>query len=299
VLSSQEPIIREWVCVNGTLVPAEQATISAFDSGLLQGIGLFETMRAYMGRTFRLDQHVDRLIASAVALGWTRVPDADELRDHVERVVGAVEQAEARVRLTVTTGSLRAGASDEPQLTIIASASPGGTYPLDLYRHGVTALISRYRHNPDDPIVCHKTTSYFARLASLREAHAAGAFESLWFTHDDVLAEGSISSVFIVRDDQLLTPPLDTPILPGITRAAVIEIAVEEGIPVREAEIDRRQLLDADEVFLTSSLVELMPVVRVGREPIGEEKPGELTLGLWESYRRRIKAECVRGGSAE
>lgn len=292
-------MIREWACVNGVLLPPEQAVISAFDSGLLQGIGLFETMRAYMGRTFRLEQHIDRLVASASALGWVHVPDSDELREHVERVVGAVEQSEARVRLTVTTGSLRAGASDEPQLTIIASASPGGMYPLDLYRHGVTALISPYRQSRDDPTTGHKTTSYFARLASLREAHAAGAFESLWFTPDGVLAEGAISSVFIARDDQLLTPALDTPILPGITRATVIEIAVDEGIPVREAAIDRQQLLDADEVFLTNSLMEVIPVVRVGREPIGEEKPGELTLSLWELYRRRIKLECVRGGTPE
>ena len=129
-------------------------------------------------------------------------------------------------------------------------------------------------------------------MAALRAAHARGAFEAIWQTYDNHLAEGSISSLFIVREQRLLTPPLDTPVLPGITRAAVIELAVALAIPVREQVLSLQDLLDADEAFLTNSLMEIVPVVRVEREPIGTEKPGETTAQLYEAYGELIEREC-------
>jgi len=284
--------VREWVSLNGRLSPAEQAQISVFDSGLMQGIGLFETMRAYNGRVFRLQQHLDRLRNSASALGWTVVPDEDELAENVEQVVGAVEQAEARVRLTVTTGTLRATERETPQLTLIATASPGAKYPPECYTHGVTITISPYRQGLS-PTTGHKTTSYFGRLASLREAHAQGAFETLWLAADQRVAEGAISSVFLVKGGRVLTPPLNIPVLPGITRAAVIELAVALDVPVREEALTVEDLLEADEVFLTNSLMELVPVVRVARQAIGLEKPGETTLQLLDGYRALVRQECA------
>ena len=157
---------------------------------------------------------------------------------------------------------------------------------------GVTVTISPY-HQGCEPTAGHKTVSYFARLASLREAHAQGAFEAIWLTHDERLAEGAISSLFVVENERVLTPPLDIPVLPGITRAAVIELAVELGIPVREQELKLEDLLQADEAFLTNTLMELVPVVRVAREPIGSEKPGETTLQLLDAYRALVKQECA------
>jgi branched-subunit amino acid aminotransferase/4-amino-4-deoxychorismate lyase len=287
--------VREWVSLNGRLMPAEHAQVSVFDSGFMQGVGLFETLRAYAGRAFRLDRHLARLINSARQLGWTVLPDEDDLRENVEQVVGATEQEDARVRLTVTTGTLRPTEQDTPELTVVATASPGAKYPPECYIQGVTVLVSDYRQGQHDPTAGHKTTSYFSRLASLREAHAQGAFEALWFTYDQHLAEGAISSVFIVEDERLLTPPLDTPVLPGITRATVIELAVELGVPVREQTLTIKELLEADEAFLTNSLMELVPVVRVEREPIGSEKPGETTRQLYEAYRALVERECLHG----
>ncbi len=284
--------MREWVSLNGRLIPAHQAQVSVFDSGFMQGVGLFETMRIYNGQVFRLERHLDRLVASAEKLGWTVLPIVDELRHNVRQVVAATEQSEAHARLTVTTGSLRA-AADVTQLTIVATASAGSKYPPEFYQKGVSVVISEHRQSRSDPTAGHKTTSYFARLASLREAHAARAIEALWLTDDNYLAEGAISSVFLVRDDQLLTPPLDTPILPGITREAVIEIAVDQGIPMREMRISKEDLLAADEVFLTNSLMEVMPVVRIGREPVGTEKPGDLTEQLYTSYGDLVARECA------
>jgi branched-chain amino acid aminotransferase len=284
--------VREWVSLNGRLMPADQAQISVFDSGFMQGVGLFETMRAYRGQVFRLDQHVQRLIGSARTLGWTVIPDSRVLRENVEQVVGAGEYAEARVRLTVTTGTLRAVESDAPRLTVVASVAPGMTYPREIYRAGVTVIISPYRQHVADPTCGHKTTSYFARLTSLREAHTRGAFEALWFTPESLLAEGAISNVFAVRNGELLTPPLETPVLAGIVRAALLELAAAQRIPLREEPITINDLLDADEVFLTNSMLELAPVVRVERDPIGTEKPGEITQRLHEAYRALVQQEC-------
>jgi branched-subunit amino acid aminotransferase/4-amino-4-deoxychorismate lyase len=285
--------VREWVSLNGRLMPADRAQISVFDSGLMQGVGLFETMRAYRGRVFRLQQHLDRLGHSARQLGWSVLPDPDELRDNVEQVVGATEHEDVRVRLTVTTGTLRPTEQEAPDLTVIASASGGATYPAECYTKGVTVLVSGYRQGKCDPTAGHKTTSYFARLASLREAHVRGAFETLWLTYDEQLAEGAISSVFLMQKGRLLTPPLDTPVLPGVTRATVIELAVGLAIPTREQPLSLQDLLDADEAFLTNSLMELVPVVRVGREPIGAEKPGETTVQLHGAYRKLVEQECA------
>lgn len=284
--------MREWVSLNGRLMPADQAQVSVFDSGFMQGVGLFETMRAYGGRVFRLQRHVDRLCQSARALGWTVVPEADELCDNVEQVVRAVEQESARVRLTVTTGSLRSGGEDPPELTVVASAAPGAKYPPELYQQGVTLALSRYHQNAHDPTFGHKTTSYFSRLAALREAHARSAFEALWLTPDGRVAEGSISSVFVVENEQILTPPVDTPVLPGITRAAMIELAVALSMPVREQALTLDELVEADEVFLTNSLMQVMPVVRVERKRIGSEKPGEVTQTLAEAYGALVREEC-------
>ncbi len=284
--------MREWVSINGVLMAADEAKISAFDSGFLQGIGLFETMRAYQGRVFRLEQHIDRLIQSARKLGWGVLPDDEQLATAIEQVIGAAESNDARVRLTVTTGSLRATAGEpDVGLTVVASAAPGARYPDECYTKGVTILLSPYRQPVAEPTAGHKTTSYFNRLAALREAHAAGAFEALWLTAEGRLAEGCISSLFLVIDEELVTPPLDTPILPGITRAAVLELAVAEGIPAREEPLTLEDLRNCDEAFLTSSLMELVPVVRVGRDAIGNEKIGDTTRTLGEAFHNLVGTE--------
>jgi branched-chain amino acid aminotransferase len=273
-------------------MPAEEAQVSVFDSGFMQGVGLFETMRAYSGRVFRTGPHIERLTRSAQALGWTAVPDVEQLHDALVQVMRPLAGQDARVRLTVTTGSLRPSESDTPRLTIVASAAPGGKYPDENYTRGVTLALARWRQSRHDPTAGHKTTSYFGRLAALREAYARGAAEALWLNQDEQVAEGAISSLFIVADGALRTPPLDTPVLPGITRAAVIELAQQQGILVQEAALTLAQVQAADEVFLTNSMMEVMPVVRIERDPIGHEKPGDLTRRLAIAYGELIDREA-------
>ncbi|MBL8880795.1 MAG: aminotransferase class IV family protein [Phycisphaerales bacterium] len=285
--------MREWASINGKLTPADQAQVSVYDSGFMQGVGLFETMRAYDGRVFRLNAHLARLTGAARQLGWSAIPPHDELRRAVEQVLDAVEQSDARVRLTVTTGSLRATESDTPRLTIVTTATPGIPYPDELYAKGATAVISKYRQSRADPTTGFKTTSYFSRLAALRIAHAAHAFEALWMTPENHLAEGSISNLFLVKDAELLTPSLETPVLPGITRAAVLEAAEGLGIPIVERGLSIDDLLAADEVFITNSLMEIVPIVRIEREPIATEKVGEITARLRECYADFVREECL------
>lgn len=286
----------ESVCINGEPVRPAEARVSVFDAGFMQGVGLFETMRTYQRRVFRLEHHLRRLIASATALGWATAPELDALRENVARVVeGASGDDDLRVRLTVTTGALRATDADTPPLTIVASATGDVRYPAECYTKGVTVTLCPYRHNRDDPTAGHKTTSYYARLAALRRAHARSAFESLWFTHDGHLAEGCISTVFVVENERLYTPPLDTPVLPGVTRAAVIEAAEHAGVAVAERPLSPEDVRTADEVFLTSSLMQLVPVVRIERERIGDERPGDITRALSEEYHRLVREECGLG----
>lgn len=282
--------MQNWVWLNGTVMPAEEARIGIFDAGFMQGIGLFETMRSYDGFVFRQQRHVDRLRASTMAFGWTVQPEAEELCEAVQQVARAAG-GDARLRLTVTPGSLHAGGEEAPPLTIVATASPGQRYPDEHYQRGVGVIVSPCRQNPSDPTCGHKTTSYFARLAALRQAHTQGALEALWFTPDGHLAEGSISNVFIVRNGGLQTAPLDTPVLPGIARAAVLELAEAERLPTREEALTLDDVLAAEEVFLTNTMMEVLPVVRVGRRAIGNEKPGDLTRRLAIAYGHLIDRE--------
>ena len=283
---------QESVCINGQLVPADQAGVSVFDAGFMQGVGLFETMRAYAGRVFRLERHLDRLVNSAGALGWTLIPDHEQLSACVEAVLSAGASEEARVRLTVTTGSLRAAEAGAPQLTLVATATAGGKYPDAYYAQGVEVVISRFRQSRFDPLAGHKTTSYFARLASLREAHGKGALEAIWLTDQAFVAEGAISNVFAVRDGGLITPPLDTPILPGITRATVIELAAGLKMSVEEAALTAEQLKSSAEVFITNSMMEVMPVVRIDHDPVGDGRPGEVTRQLAAAHAECVAREC-------
>ncbi|MBK9127132.1 MAG: aminotransferase class IV [Phycisphaerales bacterium] len=287
---------ERWVALNGVLTPAGEARVSVFDAGFLQGIGLFETLKVRTGRPLRLEQHLGRMAASAQNLGWSVLPDARRLAGDVGEVLTACGLRDARVRITVTAGSLlAAGGGDTPALTTLVTAAPEELYDKAHYQSGVTAVISPSWQTIDDPTMGHKTTSYFSRLAALRGAHRQGAFEALWLTPDGELAEGCISNVFIVDDEHVLTPPVDTPVLPGIARAAVFELCAALGLTCHEATLSLDDLRAADEVFLTNSLMDVMPVVRVARLAIGNERPGEITRQLMAAYAELVEREC--GGS--
>ena len=280
--------MSEKVYLNGELVSVSAARVSVSSPALQHGVGLFETLRAYDGRPFALERHVARMRASAVKLDMPVDGALDEVATAVEQVLAANRLANARVRFTVAPPGPQE-TPPRPLLLVMAQETAG--YPAELYERGMTVcLADRFRQSPWDPLAGHKTTSYCPRLVALRQAQAKGCGEALWATPANLLAEGSLSNLFLVKGGRLKTPPLDTPVLPGVTRAIVLELAQAGGIPADEAPCSIDDLLDADEVFLTNAIMEVMPVSRVERRGIGGEKPGDVTRALAEAYRKATGA---------
>lgn len=276
------------VFLNDRIIPAEEAKIGIDDSSFLYGIGLFETMRAVSGRVFRLDDHLNRLTASARALSIFNSYTVDYIRDAVGRLLQANDLFDARLRLTLTNGPLSEGG--DRHSTLLISAAQFTPYPKEYFEKGVRVVITDYRQNAKDPFTGHKTTCYGPRLAALRAAHEKLAAEALWFTTENRLAEGCISNVFLVREGRLLTPPETTPVLPGIARKTVLEIAGQESIPFEERPLDINDLLTAEEIFLTNVIMTILPVTAVEAHNVADVKPGPVTKRLTEKYEEKLNA---------
>jgi branched-chain amino acid aminotransferase len=278
------------------------------DTGLLHAAGVFTTMRADRGRVFRLDQHLQRLRASCEALFIPMLPKDEVLRDAITELLARNNLTEARLRLTVTRGHAEQDPLHGMRLTptIFCTAAPLEAYPAELYAKGMTAiLLDEQKLNPYDVQAGHKTLNYFSRLAALRSANERGAGEALWFNVHNYLQSGSISNIFCVKDGILITPPTAvelrdsvvadlTPypkssVLPGITRGAVMELAGDAKVGVKLAGLTVNDLLEADEVFITNSIMLVMPVCRIERKAIGDDKPGSITQQLMEAMEKQIR----------
>jgi D-amino acid aminotransferase len=283
------------VFLNDKLVEAEDAKISVADAGFLYGAGLFETMRAQNGTIFCLKDHMDRLLFSAAKLGFNLPQDPSTLSAALNDVLQANQLQEARLRLTVSAGAVTAG-QDEPVPTLLITAARLQAYPEEYYRDGVIVVLCPYRQNPTDPTAGHKSTSYFSRMLALQQARTQKAAESLWFTTEGNLTEGCISNVFLVKDGQLLTPPIETPVLPGVARETVCQIAVRNKLELVEKPLRIDDLLGAHEVFVSNVIMKVMPVVAIEKHAVGEGKVGPITEDLKHSFNDEIDRQC--GGQA-
>ncbi|MBI1370332.1 MAG: hypothetical protein GC162_16985 [Planctomycetes bacterium] len=296
------------VYLNGKFVDASRARLSIFDASVQHAVGLFETMRAAHGRVFRLIPHVERLIASARLLGLSDRLRPGPLAEAVELTREKNNLAEARIRLTVTGGdhSLLTGKSRSKNgghhPSIFITATEPTQYPEAMFTQGVPVVIADPKANPFDPAASHKTLNYWTRLQSLSAAAVARAGEALWFTVTNHLCGGSVSNAFIVKDGQLLTPfargeevsgALPSPVLPGITRAAVLEIAQAMDLPVQKKMLTINDVLEADELMLTNSSWHVLPVVRVEKETIGSGDVGPITQQIRERLLKTIEEECA------
>jgi len=281
----------EKIFLNDSLVNSDAARISAHDAGLLHGVGLFETLRAYQRHVFCLDHHLDRLFDSAQSLGIAITQDRAFIATAIADLLAANGLNDARIRLTLTGGPLLHNREDDhaPTSTLIVTAAPIQPYPDAYYRQGMTVVITAYKQNPDDPATGHKTLNYLPRLLALQDAQKKQAGEALWFTTANRLAEGCISNVFIVHGEKLLTPPLDTPVLPGIARRLTLDLAKKNHIDHEERPLVIKDLLNASEVFLTNSIMELMPVCRIERHRVGNEKPGPVYQKLHRLYKDAVQ----------
>jgi len=293
------------IYLNGQFHPPGEARVSVEDAGFQHAVGLFETFAAYHGRAFRLDQHLARLEASAIALGLVRELDKTALRDAVEQTIAHNRIDRARLRLTYTAGevSMRRDAPGraEPTPTVAIVPSPPTQYDPAYFEHGVQVVLYNQSANPFDPVAGHKTLAYWARLRSLRQAAGVGAAEAVWLSVTNHLTSGAVSNLFLVRDGALLTPiargeelesALPAPVLPGITRAAIIELAEAEGITVTRQMISAEDLLGAEEAFLTNSGWGVLPVTRVEKAKIADGRVGPMTTGLREALNGLIEREC-------
>ncbi len=275
--------MSEKVFLNDKLIDASEAAVPASDTGFLYGAGLFETMRSRNGVVFALEDHLERLFSSAVALSMNNTYTKDEVAAAVAKVLDANELTEARLRITLTNGPMIQTA-EQRRATLLISATNLVPYPPEYYQNGVLAVLSRFRQNASDPTTGHKTTSYYPRLISLSQAHSKGATEALWFTVEGYLAEGCVSNVFLVKDSALHTPGLDTPVLPGIARKTVCSIAGRRGYELVEKNLTIDDCLAADEMFLTNSIMHVMPVSGLEKHTYGDGKPGPVTRQIMEQF---------------
>ncbi len=274
--------------VNGKVVLADQPAITPTDGGFLYGEGLFETMRSYNGRVFRLNQHLERLILSAAELSFTP-PAARELTRAAEEALEASELQDAIVRMTVTPGV--AGA---PAPTVVVIVRPLALPSADLYESGCIAVSVPAAQAADSVLRRIKSLNYLDKLLAQRTASQRGAHEAILVDPDGCVVEGAMRNIFAVFGGELVTPPLSRGFLPGITRETVLEIARAKGLPYRERDITLPELYTATECFLTSSVAEVLPVRSVDGNDMQAAAPGELTAGLTAAYRELVAREVGR-----
>src|SRR5688572_18474450 len=275
--------------VNGEISPAGEARVSVLDNGFTFGDGVYETLRTYGGRPFELDRHLDRLRASAGMLGIAIPASDDALAADLDRLLQRAGNPESYIRIIVSRGvgeiSYRFDRIHGP--TVVMAARAYEPFADAQYRDGIPVIISSVRRNSPhalDPAM--KSCNLINNILAVREAQAKKASEPLMLNERGDVAEGASANVFIVSGGGLVTPPLRDGILPGVTRALVLERARELGIEVREQSIRVGELLAADEAFITSTLKEVMPIATVDGTPIGNGKPGSVTKRLQDAYRR-------------
>ena len=276
-----------YVHVNGRLWPARRAHVSALDRGLLYGDGLFETVRAYNGRVFALPQHLARLRGSArfLTMAFPRRPWQQDIDTLLQR--NGLRGADAWVRITLTRGAAAPGLLPRARMrpTVVISAGRLPSAIATAQRRGVrVSLFPFARHGF---LAEHKVLAYLPAVLGKALAARHGAFEGLFVDGDGRVAEGTTSNVFIRRRRQWLTPPA-AGILPGITRRLVIDVATADGLRVQERALTPADVMAADEAFLTSSLIEMVPVTRVDDHEIGDAQIGAATRRLQQLYRQMV-----------
>ena len=288
------------VHVNGQLFPTDAPALCALDRGFLYGDGLFETLRAYQGVPFLLDRHLARLAASAAELRISDGLDTAALARnvaellHLNGLAGTrANPPDAYIRITLSrgahTGRLELEPTSTPTVCIVAR--PLRTLPQAYYEQGVPAVITSIRQNAESPLPRHKTLNYLANLLAKTEARARGAYEAIFLNTRGEVAEAASSNLFLVLGGRLLTPSLDANILPGIARAEILRLAGTVGIQAAERTVGPDELRSADEVFLTNSVIELLPVRSIGGQDVGAGAPGPITGQLQAAYRRRVEGK--------
>jgi branched-subunit amino acid aminotransferase/4-amino-4-deoxychorismate lyase len=233
-----------------------------------------------------------RLLGTAGLLGLRLGATENQIAAAAGEVLHANGLTEARMRITLTPGSVKA---EEAAPTTLVTAEPLSEYPRQWYEKGIAVVVSSFKQARGDPTFGYKTGCYLPRVLGRQEAAAKGAEEALWFTIDNRLAEACFNNVFLVLAGKASTPPRDTPVLPGIVREAVIELCGPLGIACDDqSPLTVREMLGADEMFLTGSTSGIRPVVRVERHAVGDGVPGPITKKIMAAYRELLEKECPK-----
>ena len=274
--------------VDGAVLAPDDAKVSVYDRGFLFGDAVFEVLRTYRGVPFAFDEHFDRLRRSAERVFIDLGVERDTLLEEVRRGVAFAGNEESYVRILVTRGSgplsLDPGTATRPlRVVLVERVVPP---PREAYANGIAAVLVHTRRSVDDTAAAGaKVTNYLESLLAVREAKARGALEALIVDGRGDVVEGATSNVFLVAGGRLVTPPPDAGILVGITRAHVLEAAARAGMPVDERRLRPAEIAAADEVFVTSSIRELLSVVRVDDRPVGQGTPGPVARALHRAFR--------------
>jgi branched-chain amino acid aminotransferase len=276
------------IYIDGEFLPESEAKISVFDHGLLYGDGVFEGIRFYNGRVFRLEEHLDRLWDSARSICLEIPMTSREMTDALLETIRKNDMREGYIRLLVTRGvgnlGLNPAQCKRPSVIIITATI--ALYPPEVYENGLTVVTCATRRtNPSALNPAVKSLNYLNNVMARIEANLAGADEALMLNDAGNVAECTADNVFVIKHGQIFTPPITAGALRGITRSVVFDIAAEVGIKISETEITRHDVFIADECFLTGTAAELIPVIKADGRRIGTGKPGPITARMIERFR--------------
>jgi branched-chain amino acid aminotransferase len=286
------PRERHFVHWEGRVLPAEQARVSVFDAGYLYGDGIYETMRAYGGCVFALGRHLERLERSAERVAL-QLPSLEEIRRAVTELIAANDMPDAALRVTVTRGRLkrRLDLSTAGTPSLLVTMDPVDELADERRRAGSRVVTSRYLRLSRYPLAGVKSTNYQISLFARNEAREAGALEVLLPNETGEIVEAAAANVFLVEGERLVTPPLDSGILSGITREVVLEVARERKLAVELSTLARERIASADELFLTGTTIQVAPVIEVDGQPVGTGAAGRLTLALLDGYLAAVRKD--------
>ncbi|TET47680.1 branched-chain-amino-acid transaminase [Candidatus Aerophobetes bacterium] len=288
--------MKRWIYIDGKFLPEEEAKISVFDHGFLYGDGVFEGIRAYGGRVFKLEEHLTRLWDSARAINLTIPLSKDELREKILETLRHNKLKDAYLRLLVSRGKGDLGLDPRkcPRSSLIIIAHKISVYPEDFYEKGLEVIVASTRRNAPSALNARiKSLNYLNNILAKIEANFQGMGEAIMLSQDGYVAEGAADNIFVVKDGELLTPPTWIGILKGITRDVVIELAEKEGLPVKEETFTPFSLYSCHECFLTGTAAEIIPVTKVDGKIIGEGKAGPITKKLIEKFQQYTREEGI------
>jgi branched-chain amino acid aminotransferase len=284
------------VSLDGEILGLEAARVSVLDRGFLYGDSVYEVIRTYGGVPFALDRHLERLARSAERLAIPLPVDLATFAREAQHALAASGNAESYLRLVITRGAGELGldpALAEAPLRL-ALVMPLRTPPPEVYRGAEAAVVSVRRTPKDSLDPAAKSGNYLNSIVALQEAKRRGAYEAILLDHAGHVTEGASSNVFCVFDRTIFTPPLEAGILPGITRAVLLEEARAQGLRALELPLTAEALAAADELFISSTIRELVPIVRLDGRPVGAGAPGPMYARLRALFEAHVRAACAR-----